>query len=111
MKSASSPCQFLQSWARNHVSSQRKPDNPTLLFDAWSGPLEPPIGCLRFFSREGRLCAPNLGEKKANVKRNADNKCTKQNDPTHGLFQCGTHKDVLRNQPLGVVFPLLVSCK
>src|ERR1700738_818971 len=91
MKSTSSLYQFLQSWARNRVSFQTKPDNRVLPFAAWSGPREPPIGCLPFFFlRDGRLCATNLGEKKANVKRNHDNKCTKQNDPNHRLFQCGT---------------------
>src|SRR6202035_1418331 len=72
MKSTSTLCQFLQSWAHNRVSFQTKPNNPELLFDAWSGPLEPPIVCLPFSLRDGRLCATNLGEKKANVKRKAE---------------------------------------
>src|ERR1700730_18338749 len=87
MKSTSSLYQFLQSWARNRVSFQTKPDNRVLPFDAWSGPREPPIGCLPFFFlRDGRLCATNLGEKKANVKRNHDNKCTKRST-AHQYFR------------------------
>src|ERR1700738_2347831 len=71
MKLTSSLCQFLQNWARNRALFQTKPDSRELLFDAWSGPRKPPIGCLRFSLRDGRLCATNLGEKKANVKRKA----------------------------------------
>src|ERR1700730_8501608 len=82
MKLTSNLCQFLQSLARNRVSFQTKPDNRVLLFDAWSGPLEPPIGCLHFFSPTTQASAINLGEKKANVKRNAKANAQSKNDPT-----------------------------
>src|ERR1700722_6068583 len=71
MKSTSTPCQFLQSSARNRVSFQTKPNNPEPLFDAWSGPCKPPIACLRVSYCAPQALCTNLGEKKANVKRNA----------------------------------------
>src|SRR6202011_2577895 len=71
-KLISSPCQFLQSSARNRALFRTKPDNRELLFDAWSGPRKPPIVARICFLRNCRLCATNLGEKKANVKRKAE---------------------------------------
>src|SRR4029077_18292982 len=101
MKSTSNLYQFLQSWGRNRVSFQTKPDNRVLPFGAWSEPREPPIGCLPFFFlRDGRLCATTLGEKKANVKRNDDNKCTKQNGAAHDRFDVAQHANIFAQTSL-----------
>src|ERR1700730_16656464 len=104
MKLTSNLCQFLQSLARNRVSFQTKPDNRVLLFDAWSGPLEPPIGCLHFFSPTTQASAINLGEKKANVKRNA--KANAQSKTIqHWLFQCGTAHEYFAQSIRACFFP------
>src|ERR1700730_4893605 len=89
MKLTSDLYQSPRNSERNHASSQTKPDNPKLLFDAWSGPQEPPIGCLHFFFSAGRrLGITNLGENKANVKRKVH---AMPNTETRTIsFQCGT---------------------
>jgi hypothetical protein len=53
-----------------------------------------------FFLRDGRLGANNLGEKKANVKRNDDNKCAKQNEATHDRFNVAQHTNIFARTSL-----------
>src|ERR1700676_2096397 len=61
------------------------------------------------FTRRSRLCATNLGENKANVKRNAEsNAQSRTTQPSTVSIWHGTQ--IFRAISLGVVFPLLF-CK